>query len=62
VRDYTIWSKNGEVGENVLQENFDDVIIPNVAPLPPPPKLLLTVKQVSICNLWLPMMMRLGIR
>jgi hypothetical protein len=27
-----IWSKHGEVGENVPQETFDDEIMPNVAP------------------------------
>ena len=32
VRYYTLWSKHGEVGENVPQETFDDVIIPDVAP------------------------------
>ena len=31
MRDYTIWSMHGEVGENVLQENNDDVAMPDVA-------------------------------
>jgi hypothetical protein len=30
---YMIWSKYGGVGENILQETFDDdVTMPNVAP------------------------------
>jgi hypothetical protein len=32
MRDYTIWSRHWEVGENILQETFDDVIMPDVAP------------------------------
>ena len=28
---YTIWTMHGEVGMNVLQENDDDVDMPNVA-------------------------------
>jgi len=30
--DYTIWSRHWEVGENIPQETFDDVIMPDVAP------------------------------
>jgi hypothetical protein len=46
VRDNTIWSKHGEVGENVPQETFDDVIMSNIAPRRPP-QLFLMRKRVS---------------
>jgi hypothetical protein len=29
MRDYTIWTSHGEVGQNVAQENNDDVTIRN---------------------------------
>ena len=31
MRDYTIWSMHGEVGENVMQENNDDVAMSDIA-------------------------------
>jgi hypothetical protein len=31
MRDYTIWTLHGEVGQNVAQENNDDVPMPNVS-------------------------------
>jgi hypothetical protein len=31
MRDYTIWTLHGEVGQNVAQENNDDVPMPSVS-------------------------------
>jgi hypothetical protein len=35
VKDYMVCSKHGEVGENVLQDTFDDVIMHDIATPPP---------------------------
>ena len=52
----TIWTMHGEVGVNVLQENDDDVAMPNVA--------IHDAERnpVSTWNLWPQLMMCLGTR